>query len=490
MPVQRLKRIGRFINRSDGSLQHRALRSGIWVGVSSVGIFFLSFVRGIVLARLLTPEMFGLMALALTATRLVEIFTETGFGAALIHRQDRFEEARDTAYSMAAMRGFGLAIVSLLMAPFVARFYDEPRLEPMIALVGVSFILNGCRNINTVALQKQLDFKRLTYLEIGSTVISFVVTVWLAWWLRSAWALVWGQLTAAATNTILSFLLVPSGIRLRFDWKIARELYAYGRFITGLAIVVFITRTIDNVIIGKVLTVESLGYYVAAYTLANIPADYLSQVVTKVMFPVFSAVQRDLPRLQTEYARGVRLITAIAVPASVGMGLLAPEIVQALYGSTWAGAATPLRILAIFGCFRALWMLNGYLYNAIGRPHIDFYANAGRLSVMLLLLYPLTRWYGTTGAAWAVAMPMMLQFVAGIQLSRRYIEASPWVILKPLGRGVAQGAVMAVVLILVKSTVVGDPKVVLLGLVVLGGLVSLGLNLRDLKTFIATARGI
>lgn len=488
--VQRLKRVGAFINRSDGSLQQRALRSGVWVGISSVAIVVISFARGVVLARLLTPEIFGLMTLSLSAVRLIEIFTETGFGAALIHRQERFEEARDTAYAMAVMRGIGLALVSLGMAPLLASFYGEPVLKSVVALIGFSFVLNGSRNINTVALQKQLDFKRITFLELGSTVFSFVVTVALAYYWRSVWALVWGQLAAAAANTALSFLLIPSGIRLRFDWKIAKELYRYGRFITGLAVVVFITREIDNVIVGKLLTVRALGFYTAAYTLCNIPADYLSQVVTKVMFPVFSALQRDAAKLQHEYARGVRLITAVAVPASIGIAILAPEIVQGLYGTAWSEAAVPLRILSIFGCCRALWMLNGYLYNAIGKPYVDFYANSARLLLMLVLLVPLTVRFGTTGTSWAVSLPMLLQFLVGVQMSRKFIGASAWVILKPLGIGLAQGAVMATVLLSVKSVAVGDPRLVLFALCALGGLVSLALNLRDLKTFIAAARSI
>ncbi|HET7217825.1 MAG TPA: lipopolysaccharide biosynthesis protein [Vicinamibacterales bacterium] len=482
-----LKRVYAFLDRTDGSLQHRALRSGVWVGVSSIGIVVLSFLRGIIMARLLTPEIFGLMAVSLMATRLIEIFTETGFGAALIHRQQRFEDARDTAFTMMVLRGVGLATISFVIAPFVAAFYKEPVVESIVRVVGISFILTGCQNINTVALQKDLNFKRLTYLELTNAILGFAVAVGFAWWLRSVWALVYTQIATAAINAVMSFVIVPERVRLRFDWAIAKELYGYGRFITGLAIVVFFTRELDNAVIGKLIGVELLGYYVAAYTLANIPSTYLAQIVTKVLFPVFSTLQNDLAKLRTEYSRGIRLITAVAVPASVSMMVLAPEIVRALYGAKWAQAAVPLRILAIFGCFRALWMLNGYLYNAIGRPYIDFYLSLSRLVVMAALLFPLTMWYGIAGAAVAVTLPMAAQFAVGVYLSRRLIKAPIGLALRPLSVAAGRGLVLAAVLFVAKFVVASDPKLALLSLMTVGGIVCVALNLRDLRSLLSAA---
>lgn len=482
-----LRRALAFLHRTDGSLQRRALRSGVWVGVSSVGIVVLSFTRGIVMARLLTPEIFGLMAVSLMATRLIDIFTETGFGAALIHRQQRFEEARDTAFTMMVIRGISLSALSFVIAPFVAAFYSEPLVTSIVRVVGISFILYGCQNINTVALQKELNFKRLTYLELTNNVLSFVVAVGLAWWLRSVWALVFAQIATAAIGSVMSYVIVRERVRLRFDVSIAKELYGYGRFITGLAIVVFFTRELDNAVIGKLLGVELLGYYVAAYTLANIPSTYLAQIVTKVLFPVFSTLQNDAEKLRVEYGRGIRLITAVAVPASVSMMVLAPEIVRALYGGRWDQAATPLRILAIFGCFRALWMLNGYLYNAIGRPHIDFYLSLARLVVMAALLFPLTKAYGLAGAAVAVALPMAAQFAVGVYLSRRLIGAPFALAIRPLSLAALRGLVLAAVLIAAKSLVASDPRIGLVSLVAVGGVVCLALNLRDLRSLLAAA---
>ena len=440
------------------------------------------------MARLLTPEIFGLMAICSMVIRGIEIFTETGFGAALIHRQERFEDARDTAFTLWVLRGAGLSVIAFFVAPWIAAFYNEAVLKSIVAVIGISFVLTGFSNINTIALQKELDFKRLTYLEQVGGVLSTIIGLSLAYWLRDVWALVYAQLASSVISVVLSYVMVPGRPRFRFDPVIARELFSYGKFMTGLAVVVFLTNQLDSAMIGKLLGMEALGFYTVAYTLANIPSTNLSKVIAKVLFPMFSKLQADLPQLRVEYVRGVRLVAAVVVPISVAIVVLAHDIVMALYGAKWITAAVPLQILAIFGCFQALWMLNGYLYNAIGKPHIDFYMNTSRLVLVLGLLYPLTVSYGLVGASAAVALPMAAQFVAGVYLSRRVIGAPLEATVRPVGVALAQGTVLAFVLIAAKSVVVSDSVPGLVLLLLLGTAVCLIFNLRDLQTQFANHR--
>ena len=483
-----LKRLIQFLDRSDGSLQTKAIRSGIWVSMSSVLGAGLSFLKSIVLARLLMPEVFGLMAICSMVIRGIEIFTETGFGAALIHRQQRFEDARDTAFTLWVLRGVGLALVAFLAAPWIAAFYNEEILTWVIAVVGISFVLTGFNNINTIALQKELDFKRLTYLEQTGAIMSTIVAVGLAYLLRDVWALVYAQLAASVISVGLSYLLVPGRPRFRFHPAIARELFSYGKFMTGLAIVVFMTNQLDSAMIGKLLGMESLGYYTVAYTLANVASTDVSKIIARVFFPLFSKLQSDLVQLRVEYARGVRLVATVVVPITVIILVLAHEIVAMLYGAKWATAAVPLQILSVFGCFHALWMMNGYLCNAIGKPHIDFYMNGVRFVMVAGLMYPLTVSYGLSGASVAVAVPMAVQFFIGIFLARKVIGASIVATFRSVGVALAQGAVLATLLIGAKSLVDSDSVGGLVLLILLGAFVCLIFNLRMIKMLLAGHR--
>lgn len=448
-----LKQLARFLDRSDGSLQQKAVRSGVWVGLSTVVSAGISFLRSIILARMLMPEVFGLMAVCSMVIQGIEIFTETGFTAALIHRQQRFEEARDTAFTMLVVRGVGLAVIAIALAPWVAAFYEQAVLSSMVSLIGMSFILTGFRNINTIALQKELNFKRLILVEQLNGVLNLIIAVALVYWLRDVWALVYAQLASAVISVWLSYALVPGRPRFRFDPVIARELFAYGKFMTGLAAVVFVANQLDNAMIGKLLSMEALGYYSLAYTLANLPSTNLSKMVAKVFFPMFSKLQSDLPQLRTEYSRGIRLLIAVVVPITSAIIVLADDIIFTVYGPKWAPATVALQILAVFGCLQALWMLNGYLFNAVGKPHIDFYTNGARLVVVVSLLYPLTMTFGIAGASLAIMVPMAMQFGVGVYLSTKIIGVQLMETLRPLMNALLRGTVLAGILWSIKSVI-------------------------------------
>ena len=483
-----LTRAKDFLRRSDGSLQQKALRSGFWVGLSGVLGAGLSFVRSVVLARLLMPEAFGLMAICSMVIQGIEIFTETGFGAALIHRQQRFEEARDTAFTLWVLRGMGLAFIAVCLSPWVGTFYGQEVLTSMVPVIGMSFIITGFRNVNMIALQKELDFKRLIYVELISAVLNTIISIGLAYRLGSVWALVYAQLAAAIISVGLSYALVPGRPRFCLDRAIAKELFAYGKFMTALAVVVYIGNQLDTATIGKVLGMEALGYYSLAYTLANLPSTNLSKIVAKVLFPMFSKLQSDVPQLRREYARGVRLLATVVVPVSLGIVVLADDIVLVLYGAKWAPAAMPLRVLAVFGCFQALWMLNGYLFNAIGKPHVDFYANASRLIIVLVLLYPCTIAFGILGTSLAVTIPMACQFAVGLYLSRQVIGVPLVDTMWPLATAVFQGGIMAVVLWGAKSVVPSDSLLGLGVLGLIGAAVAILFNHKDLRMHLKNSR--
>jgi O-antigen/teichoic acid export membrane protein len=445
--VDSARRASQFLGRSDGGLLHRVLRSGVWVGLQTAGQSVLQTVRSIILARLLTPEIFGLMGLCQVAIRGLDLFTETGIAPALIQRQDRVEEAKDTAYTLQILRGFVLALLAMPLAPLAAAYYGEPRLRNVILVLSAAFIISGFSNINTILLQKKLDFRRLAYLELTVAFISTVAVSVLAWILRSVWALVIGQILTSLMRVALTYIIVPGRPTMRFDKQIAKELFGYGRFITGLTIVLFITSEIDNMVVGKVIGFQQLGLYTMAFTLANLPATHIAKIASNVIFPAYSSIQNDLGRIRLAYMTVLRVVGAISIPAAAGLATLAPEILRIVYGQRWVGAAGALRILALFGAARAIGMLGGYLYNAIGKPNISFYLSATKLAVILAIIYPMTAAYGLEGAATAVAVPQVAGDTIGLLIVRGQIGLPLSSMMLVIGRVLACCAVMIGVLL-------------------------------------------
>jgi O-antigen/teichoic acid export membrane protein len=414
VPIRELKKVARFAFGEGGSVKSRVLRSGMWAGMSEVSLSVLGTVRSVVLARLLTPDIFGVMALAMVVVRAIETFTRPGVAQALIARQEGFDKACNTAFTMLVVRGFLLAALLAAVAPWIGDFYESPKLPLMLQVLGGVFILTGFRNINIIARQRELEFRSLTYLAQASAIIGTIATIAIAWWLRSVWALVAGQLISAILGAVLSYVFVPGRPRFEFDREVARDLMRYGRFITGSSMLLYIATEIDTAVIGKVLGHAELGYYAVASTIAQLLTTQLAKVAAGVMMPAYSKLQSDIPALRNAYLRTLGLVMFAVLPASLGLVLVAEPLVRVVYGEKWLLAAVPLQLLAVFGLFRSMAAFTGYLFEGIGQPKVAFTMAGVRLAVLLPLIVPAALYYGHAGVAITVTAGMAAQWIVGL----------------------------------------------------------------------------
>ncbi len=481
MPANIAKKVGRFIFADGGSVKARVLRSGIWVGAGQVGVQILSVLRSIALARLLTPDVFGFMALAMIVVRAIETFTRPGIAQALIARQQVFEDASATAFSMLVARGVLLALALIVAAPFVASFYDKPELEYVLQTMSVVFVITGFSNINVIGRQRELEFRRLTYVTQAATLVGTICTVALAWWLRSVWALVIGQMVQVGATVLLSYYLIGGRIRFAFDREVARDLFQYGKFITASAIITFIITEVDSAVIGKLLGTEQLGFYAMAATIATMATLSLSQIASGVLMPAYSKMQNDLPRLRSAYLRVMTVVVFLIAPASAGLICLTEPLLYVVYGEKWLPAAVPLQVLALVGIPRALLISNGYLFEGLGKPKIAFQLGLLRLSIIGPLVIPMVRTYGILGAALTLAIGGTVQWLAGFFYLGRHAAIGVSQVLGAIWRPLASALVMAVVVLGVTRMI--DPRTILgLSAAVCSGIASyMLLNLKLLR---------
>jgi O-antigen/teichoic acid export membrane protein len=488
-PPGLLRRSVAFLGATGGGTLSRVLRAGTWVMFGSAGQSILQFVRQVFLARLLSPEAFGLMGLCLVFTRFLEVFTILGIGASLIHRQERVEDAKNTAYTLQVLRGLVLAVAILPIAPFAARFYEEPQLRDLMFVLAIVFVLEGSTNIQLVLLQKKLDFRTITTYELLVAVCGSVSVVALAFWFRSVWAMVIGNVVTAAVRLVLSFWLVPGRPTFRFDRQIAGELFRYGRYITGFTVLAFFVSEIDNLFVGKMLGAEQLGLYTMAFVLGNLPATSIAKTAAQVIFPAYSMLQNDPAALRRAYLTVVRTVAGLAVPAAAGLAILAPDVIHVVYGPKWAAAATALSILAILGAGRAFNVIGGYLFNAVGKPDIPFYMTSVKLAVILVTIYPLTRAYGIEGAAISVTVPQLVEPCVGLFLVRRQLQLDAGTLAVIVGRIVAASAVMVGAVALCRRWLPVTGPFQLLALVLVGVVVYAAISAREIRSLIAELRG-
>jgi O-antigen/teichoic acid export membrane protein len=421
---QLIKKTLLFALADAGSVRARIFRSGLWVGLSASLGSVLNFLRSIVLARLLTPEMFGLMGIAGIAVRTIETFTRPGIAPALIARQREFDEAAATAFTLLVGRGVILAFLLAGLAPLVARFYEAEQLTPILHVMSLVFVIGGLANIQTIARQKEIDFRSLTYLALASNVFGTIAVVVAAFLLRNVWALVIGQIATVSFNTILSYCFVPGRMRMTFDRTLAKELITYGKFITGSSIMMFVAAELDTAVIGKMIGIEMVGLYTFAFTLANLATANISKSVSSIMMPAYSKLQGDLESLKRAFLRSLSFVMLLVMPVCAGLILVAGPLIVVIYGERWVPAADALRILALYGLFRSLASFSGYLFEGIGRPRNAFYIGAFRLAVVAILIVPMVFWLGVVGAAIAATTGVVAEYVFGLVFIRKHIGLS------------------------------------------------------------------
>jgi PST family polysaccharide transporter/lipopolysaccharide exporter len=407
--MKQFKNFYQFMNTDGGSFKQKFLRSGLWLGLGSTSIRFMELFRSIILARLLLPEVFGLMGIIHLLREGIGQLSQTSFNDAIIHRKSEIEESINTAWVLNIFRGLLLSVLLFFLAPLVASFYGEEFLDTGIKILGIVFILDGLYNTNMVLYRKNIDLRKIALLNMGTNLLQIIVVIVLAYYLRNVWALLIGTVIATITRVSLSYRMTDKRPQLSFNTKLAWELFHYGKYITGAGILVFLTTRLDDGLVGKFLGMEELGFYINAYFFANLPAIYVTAMLFQLIFPAYSHYSQDQEKLNQLYLRVFKVVSFITIPASFGILALSDEIASVLLGEIWLPMVPALKILVFFGLFRALAGCTGPLLNAMGKPRIVFWILFWKLLVIATIIYPLTIRYGITGTALAVTVPMALE---------------------------------------------------------------------------------
>ncbi len=379
----------------------------------------IGLISTLVLARLLVPEDFGLVAMAMSVFALLEVLGSFSFDMALIQHQQADRSYYDTAWALTIIYGAVSAVILVALAVPAARFFSETRLVPIfVALAGGAF-LQSFENIGIVDFQKDLDFRKEFNFRMMKRVITFVVTMILAFWLRNYWALVVGLLVSRIVGVPLSYALHP--YRPRFSVRRSRELWHFSAWLLLNNLVVFAALRGYDFIIGRIAGASALGLYSVAYEVSNLPTTELVYPISRAIFPGFSRLAGDRERLQRALLDSASLIALITFPLGAGIAILAEPAVRLMLGTKWLDVIPLIQTLAIYGVLRTAHAGSGAAYVAVGEPRAITLINLPHLIVgwpLIILLVPAFGLYGT-GAALLVAAGIGL--AVNLVLSRRLL---------------------------------------------------------------------
>lgn len=397
-------------------LLSKSLRGGSVLAVGSFIENLLRFIRNIVLARLLAPEAFGIMATVISSVSVLEAITQVGLRQSTIQNRLGSEEGfLNSVWWISSLRGFGLYIIAFVASPFIAAYFNQSDSVSLLRIGFLVILLNGLISPRVHILERELRFRSWVILMQGSGIIGVMAAIVAALSLGNVWALLLGFMAEASLRVIVSFIICPIKPQLRLDKKYTIEIMQFSRRLFGLPLLMMLYAQADIFIIGKLLSIHQLGTYVLVKGLAEMPSEFFSKIVHPITLPVFASMQDDRNLLATALFSTTRITGIFTIPFAAFLGLFSEPILKIVYGVEYSRLALPFAILNVSTLILMLGSLIVQMYFAVGQPDIHRTASLIRTGIFLLLIYPATKMFGVIGAASAsliaVSVLMLMQLI-------------------------------------------------------------------------------
>jgi lipopolysaccharide exporter len=404
----------------DKRIGARTLRGAFWAYFSYVGGRLLILVATAILARLLTPEDFGVVGFALIFMALLETVKDLGLGQALVaSKPEKVYERADTVF--VAGLGLGVVMTGLVaaLAPLAAAFFDEPRLLGILPVLGLNFLIRSVGATHYALTQKEMLFRTRTMAEFADVLVRGTIGVVLALAGAGVWSLVIGYVMGTIALVVALWVLVPWRPKLRLDRAQLPGLLRFGGALTGVDITAAVTANADYVFVGKVLGPAALGLYTLAFRLPELAIVNVATVAGIVLFPAFANVERNA--LSHTYTVSLRYLLMLCMPVAAAVALLAAPLVELAFGPKWHGAVEPMRLLTIYAFAVTVGIPAGTAYKAVGRAGVLLKLAVPR-TIMLVVGVAIFVSSGITAVAATHAVVAGLFSVIGILLAARLLD--------------------------------------------------------------------
>jgi PST family polysaccharide transporter len=436
------------------SLKNKFIAGFGWntLTVASQSIIQLVYVA--FLARLISQEAFALMGVALSLVGFAEIFSQIGFGPALIQRKEITQEHINGAFFTSVILGVLFTLGFVLAAPSIAEYYDIPELEPVIQVISISFTLSALAIVPKSLLFKKMDFKKFFTAAVVSIVGgNLIVGLTLAFLDYDVWAYVWALFVQGALMAIMTWVLNPIKITWKWSWPHTRQLVRYGGGSTLFNSLNYLATRLDVLLVPKLTAGTSVrhnenlgqaGVYERSTYMMMIPVTIMGKLADNVMFSGMSIIQEDKVRLRKAYASATYIISLLLMPACVFVILFAEEIVLLYLGKGYTSAIPVVQVLFSVVAFRSLIKLSDSLLRAV-----DAVFKGSLIKLIFLVLIGIGTWvgidWGITGVAVGVAIATMIQYIMMMIFCKSLIGVSYSSLIRKMSPGLAVSAFVALI---------------------------------------------
>nr|WP_293835724.1 MOP flippase family protein [uncultured Arsenicibacter sp.] len=405
------------------STTRNAIDGGKWITISTVISTVFQFAQVSILARLLDPAVFGVVSVSTLIINFFYIFSNLGFSNSIIYKQESDQRVLSTLYYVSLLMGVLIFILVYFSAPLVVAYYKEPKLDRVIRLASLYFLIIYFGQLYLFILQKELRFKSIAIMEILGAFVGTGVAIGLAYSGFEELSLIYGQLAMHVVRTAIQIMF---GIKLffpsfYFNIGLVKEHIKFGIFNVGDGLLGFVQGNSDNIIVGGLLGVKALGFYTIAYQLAVFPINKLNPIILQVAYPILAKMKENADELKQSYIKILDLISYLNIPLLAGLFITAESVVPLLYGDGWEETIPLIQIFVLQSFFSCLAHPLFTLAFTKGKPNLLFYLNLATLVVKIPLLLLFGKYWGVTGIAMAFVSATFFNLVVNFGIAHSLI---------------------------------------------------------------------
>lgn len=376
-----------------------------------------AFVRIAILARIFSPQQFGLFGIATLVLTFLEIFFETGVNVFFIQEEGKLDEYISTAWIVSILRGAVISLLLLASSPLIALFFKAPDVLPLILLTSIVPFLRGFINPAIVTFQKELFFAKEFLLRFSIFFLDSLVVVAFGWLTKSVSSLIYGIIAGAVLEIILSYTLINLRPKLSFELEKAKKIINRGRWMTAAGIFDYLFENLDDIVVGRLLNINFLGLYQMAYKISSMPISEITDVFGKVTFPIYVKISGDKLRLKRAYLRTVLGISLMVLILGAFLFIFSKQVVGLVLGEKWLEIVPVLKILTIYGIIKAISNTANPIFLAVKKQeYITAVTFVGTL-ILAIFIVPMVSNFQIIGAGFSavigsiITVPIIFYFL-------------------------------------------------------------------------------
>lgn len=394
----------------------------VWVSISIIYSRVLSFGITLILAKLLLPSDFGLVAYASLITQVIALFRELGLNRTIVYLKKVDHSVEHTAFWIITSWSILLYVILIFLTPALSTFFDEAVLNTILPISGVSIIILSFPAVPIALLEREMLFKKRIIPDIIKITTYFIITLFLVYKNLGFWAIIIGQIISDLIFSISSLIIFKWCPRMQFNIYKLREMLSFGKNILGMGIVSFFIRHIDDAIVGKMLGTASLGHYDLAYRIGSVNSRNLSAIFGNILFPTYNKVRDSKWDLSNVFHKVFTQINLLSIPLGIGLFILAPDFIKLLYGNKWDPAIIPMQLMIIQGIIRCFGISMGPIFLSVGRPELSLKISVWQLIILAVFLFPATLYMALIGVCLVKILGSIFTITAHFWYIRKFIN--------------------------------------------------------------------